>query len=193
MSSEKHKRDSRLYYWQHHEQCLLRCRERHQHLKHPCVDCGKLCSARAKRCKSCSCIYWWKPKKNKQKLCIDCGKFIWQKATRCKSCAHKGNRNKNWKGGRHISNLGYIFIRNPTHPRADKKGYVLEHILIWEQAHNKPLPKGWVIHHLNGIKDDNRHGNLVALPDKKHRQILQAKAKRIQELEALLNHQNQLF
>ena len=79
------------------------------------------------------------------------------------------------------------------HPRANSKDRILEHIWIWEEAHGKPLPKGWIIHHLNGIKDDNRPKNLMALPNKKHYLVLQAKAKRIQELEALLNGQHQLL
>lgn len=81
----------------------------------------------------------------------------------------------------------------PEHPRADSKGYVFEHIVVWEEAHGKPLPEGWQVHHLNGITDDNRPQNLVGLPDKKHRRIFDAKAKRIQELEALLNNQHQLL
>ena len=88
---------------------------------------------------------------------------------------------------------GYIEIRVESHHRARANGYVFEHILIWEQAHGKPLPKGWVIHHLNGVKDDNRISNLVALPNMKHCLLLQAKAKRIQELEAILNGQHQLL
>ena len=84
-------------------------------------------------------------------------------------------------------------IYNPHHPRAESHGYVLEHILVWEEAHGKPLPKGWVIHHLNGIPNDNRPQNLLAMPDRKHRRILAAKAKRIQELESLLNNQHQLL
>lgn len=81
------------------------------------------------------------------------------------------------------SNLGYTFVRNPTHPRA-VGGYVREHILIWEQVHGKQLPKGWIIHHLNGIRSDNRPENLIALPNRKHIHILEAKAQRIRELEA---------
>lgn len=88
---------------------------------------------------------------------------------------------------------GYVLVRTQQHHRANKYGYVLEHILNWEQAHGKPLPPGWVIHHLNGIKHDNRLDNLVALPNKKHAHILEAKAKRIQALEAALRNQGQLL
>ena len=65
-----------------------------------------------------------------------------------------GSANPSWKGGRTIAN-GYIYVRAPDHPRA-RNGYVAEHILVWERVHNKPLPPGWVVHHLNGIGVDNR-------------------------------------
>lgn len=104
-----------------------------------------------------------------------------------------GKEHPDWKGGRRLSN-GYVFIYNPDHPRASKrKKVVAEHILVWEQTHGKLLPDGWIVHHLNGIKNDNRPVNLVGLPGKKHSLVLQAKAKRIQELEALLRQQNQLL
>jgi hypothetical protein len=86
-----------------------------------------------------------------------------------------------------------LFTSLPQHPRANKDGYIQEHIVVWEQTHNKPVPQGWHVHHLNGIKNDNRPRNLVALPSTKHYLILQAKARRIQELEALLNNQHQLL
>ena len=70
-----------------------------------------------------------------------------------------------------------------SHPRANKQGYVREHILIWEEVHNKSLPDGWVVHHLNGIKSDNRPSNLIALPSKKHRYWIPKLQKRIRELE----------
>lgn len=88
---------------------------------------------------------------------------------------------------------GYVLIHQPDHPRASKKGYVAEHILVWEQTHGKPLPKGWVVHHLNGRRADNRPSNLKGLPNKKHYLVLQAKAKRIQELEGIINGQSQLL
>lgn len=88
-----------------------------------------------------------------------------------------------WRDGR-THRRDYTFVRKPNHPRADKQGYVREHILAWEEAHGKPLPKGWIIHHLNGNKKDNRPENLIALPNKKHENLLELKAKRIRELEA---------
>lgn len=69
--------------------------------------------------------------------------------------------------------------------KADKQGYVLEHILIWEKSNNKPLPGGWIVHHLNGIKSDNRPENLLGMPRKDHNSQLQLNAmrKRIRDLE----------
>lgn len=132
--------------------------------------------------------------------CLDCGKPVLRESIRCRSCAIKGQRSHSWKPNQHrttdasrVLDNGYMGVLCPEHPRARKGGYVLEHILVWEEAHGKPLPKGWIIHHLNGIKSDNRPQNLVALPNKKHYLLLQAKAKRIQELEAMLNNQHQLL
>jgi hypothetical protein len=73
--------------------------------------------------------------------------------------------------------------------RGEKKHrYQLEHIVVWEAA-NGHLPDGWVVHHLNGIRDDNRLENLQAMPRKRHSPTLIVKAhqKRIRELEAKLN------
>lgn len=76
-------------------------------------------------------------------------------------------KNPDYVPGRVKNNCGYIEIKAPDHPRATKKGYVREHILVWEAVHGE-LPKGMIIHHLNGIKDDNRLENLVALPIRTH-------------------------
>ena len=149
-----------------------RYEERH---RHPCIDCGKLIHQRAIRCCSCNLKYVWKT--NPQRFA---------------SLSVKGPMNSSWKGGKTISQ-GYVYIRKPDHPRAGQNEYVAEHILIWEQTHDRPSPEGWIIHHLNGIKSDNRPVNLQALPNRKHYLVLQAKAKRIQELEALLNNQHQLL
>lgn len=95
----------------------------------------------------------------------------------------RGEEHFNWRGGRTINAEGYVFILCRGHPRANKYGYVREHILVWEKTHGMPLPHGWVIHHLNGIPSDNRPENLLALTSRKHKAVLRAKAQRIWILE----------
>lgn len=63
---------------------------------------------------------------------------------------------------------------------------VFEHRLVWEQAHGK-LPKGWLIHHYNGLKGDNRLENLFAMPKSNHNthsveQALQMKIRSLEEV-----------
>ncbi len=137
--------------------------------------------------------------------CAGCGKLVYRVSTRCGSCASKQNRSwlkvkyavgadhRNWKGGRFKQKNGYIFVKAYGHPRATNKGgYVFEHILVWEQAHKRSVPEGHVIHHLNGIKDDNRIDNLLCLPKKKHapHTLLWAVQKRVKVLEEALSHYN---
>lgn len=97
-----------------------------------------------------------------------------------------GSAHPRWKGGRRRNRDGYILVYCPEHPRANR-GYIFEHILIWEQAHDKFLPRDWVVHHLNGIKDDNRPENLTAFPrnghSAKHRLLEKFRYVRIQQLE----------
>lgn len=52
-------------------------------------------------------------------------------------------------------------IRVPEHPRSkSNNGYVFEHILVMEDLLGRNLLPGENIHHLNGVKDDNRPENL---------------------------------
>jgi hypothetical protein len=60
-------------------------------------------------------------------------------------------------------------VYSPDHSRAHKSGHVFEHILVWERSHG-PLLQGWHVHHMNGIKDDNRLENLMALSPRSHRE-----------------------
>jgi hypothetical protein len=78
----------------------------------------------------------------------------------------KGSQHIFWKGGR-LKHEGYIMIYTPDHPYANKN-YVKEHRLVMEKKLKRYLEKWEIIHHKNGIKDDNRIENLEIVVAKKH-------------------------
>ena len=89
-----------------------------------------------------------------------------------------GKNHPCWKGGRYKHKDGYIHINS---------GRDREHRVVWEKANGK-IPLGWVIHHLNGIRDDNRLENLCALPIKRHSPatIVEPYQQRIIKLEKII-------
>ena len=73
-----------------------------------------------------------------------------------------GKNNPMWKGG-YKRKDGYIMILDHQHPRANKHGYILEHRLIMEKTLGRHLESTEAVHHINGIKDDNRPENLSVM------------------------------
>lgn len=73
-----------------------------------------------------------------------------------------------WKGGRH-KKAGYWVVRCEGHPRAEKRGhYVKEQTLIMEKHIGRYLNDDEIVHHINGIKDDNRLENLQLMTKTEH-------------------------
>lgn len=62
--------------------------------------------------------------------------------------------------GRYESGDGYVHIKLPDHPNANGQGYVAEHRLVMGQVLHRPLRVGEVVHHKNGVRNDNRAENL---------------------------------
>ena len=105
-----------------------------------------------------------------------------------KSRSRKGSKNNNWKGGRLLTNYGYVLILMPEHPRADQKGYVREHIFVAEKILGKPLPPKAVVHHINEDKTDNRPENLVICQDRTYHFLLHRRKKALQTKRATAAH-----
>jgi transposase len=74
--------------------------------------------------------------------------------------AQRGAKHRDWKGGRIIDKSGYVLVYQPEHPKARKTGYILEHRLAMGQHIGRTLDNREVVHHINGILDDNRIENL---------------------------------
>lgn len=69
-----------------------------------------------------------------------------------------------WKGGRTIASNGYALVRvGINHHLADVRGYAYEHRIIAEKKIGRRLRKGEQVHHINGIKADNRPANIQVL------------------------------
>lgn len=76
------------------------------------------------------------------------------------SKARRGEKNPNWKGGKRKHYKGYIRKYVYDHPYSGKRNAIMEHRLIMEKYIGRYLNPKERIHHINGIKYDNRIENL---------------------------------
>ena len=92
----------------------------------------------------------------------------------------RGPKSKHFVGRRR-SFQGYIYVYRPDHPLCSKGknmlGYIREHRVVWEEANGRLLDRREDVHHVNGIKDDNRPENLIALSKADHRRLHASEAK----------------
>lgn len=77
-----------------------------------------------------------------------------------------GANNHNWKG--YTWRGGYIAINKKDHPNATKDGYVMEHRIVMENHIGRYLRRNEDVHHINGVKHDNRIENLMLMTKSEH-------------------------
>lgn len=97
---------------------------------------------------------------------------------------NSGPNNANWRGGRSILPSGYVQVTSPIH----KRGRDFEHRVVMSRVLGRPLTRDEHVHHLNGIRDDNRPSNLVVLDASTHKRegwtLVKALQQRVRELES---------
>jgi len=76
---------------------------------------------------------------------------------------YSGENNPRWKSGKWIDEDGYVMVYSPNHPNKTYGRYIREHRLIIEESIGRFLEKDEVVHHINGIRSDNRIENLVLI------------------------------
>ena len=125
-----------------------------------CQTCGKQIKRRRFCCHKC--VRW-----SSQKVkCGYCKKEFWVQ----KSYIKRG-------GGKYCS--GYCwqsYKKQKTNKRLGKDGYIhyrhdREHRMIMEKLLNRRLFKKEHVHHINGIKNDNRIENLQLMSESEHHKL----------------------
>lgn len=93
-----------------------------------------------------------------------CGNPKQSKSETYRSCwlarGQADSADHHWKGGRTTHEAGYLMVRLRGHPRAKTNGYVFEHVDVMESMLGRQMLPDESVHHRNGVRDDDRPGNL---------------------------------
>lgn len=114
----------------------------------PCQECGKMFETPK-----------WATSRRDRERCRFCSK----------TCSNRNTaRNRASTKGWIRDPKGYILVRAPQHPMASREGYVMQHRLVAAEMLGRMLKPNEVVHHLNGVKDDNRPENLEVMEKAEH-------------------------
>jgi hypothetical protein len=73
---------------------------------------------------------------------------------------YKRGAHPTWKGGRHITDEGYVRVYAPDHPWPRRSKYIYEHVLIMELELGRRLLASESVHHLDHDRANNARSNL---------------------------------
>lgn len=112
----------------------------------------------------------------------------------CYKASTRGVNHPLWSGGIQKTSPGYVLVwldrDDFFFPMAQRSGYVLEHRLVMAKHLNRCLLAWEVIHHINGVKDDNRLENLLILKsDSNHNKTVDKIIKRLKRENEILRTQ----
>lgn len=113
------------------------------------------------------------------KVCAQCGKPMALKPSQavrqycskaCEAAARVKRPLDRWHNGKQArqDDQGYVLVWQPDHPNKAFKGWQYEHRLVAEHVIGRFLDSSEHVHHVNGVKDDNRPENLAVLDGAAH-------------------------
>lgn len=85
-----------------------------------------------------------------------------------RSVAMKGQSSGNFKGYRRRTSKGYVTLYRPNEPGTDRNGLIMEHRYMMSLHIGRALRNDEAVHHINGIKNDNRLDNLLLMTVGEH-------------------------
>lgn len=72
---------------------------------------------------------------------------------------------------------GYTYVLHPDHPKAGSDGYVIRSVLVAEKALGKYLPKSAIVHHVDGIDNNDSNSNLVVCEDHAYHMLIEKRTR----------------
>lgn len=122
--------------------------------------------------KHCTVCGRFNPKRRKDKPSQVCSKTCRQVLNGRAGRGVSGRRGQaRFKGGRYLEQEGYVMASAKNHRFQRRVRYLREHVMVMELAIGRRLHQTECVHHINGVKTDNRLVNLQLMTFKEHSRL----------------------